>query len=178
MVVVVCLLCGSMCRTGPGDSSKSSLSTAPEGLRQNKSGRPRNRGCCLEWSGCGSSRRPWHGWDCGASRRPCWGWCKKTSGHCDQSFRSRQDNWRTGHRSGGPSSKSSQPQRWTSSRCYCLAGRHSSPQQGGGVEAWARGQIGDCMKVSTAVTGTRAGTAAQALKMWRHRPRWAREEPT
>ena len=92
--------------------------------------------------------------------------------------RSRQDNWRTGRRSGGLTLKSSRPQRWTPSRCYCLAGRHSSPQQGGGVEATARGQIGDCMKASTSVTGTRAGTAAQALKMWRHRPRWAREEPT
>ena len=167
-----------MCRIGPGTSFTSSLSTAPEGLRQNKSGRLRNRGCFLEWSECGSSRRPWHGWDCGASKRSCWGWCKKTSGHCYQSFRSRQDNWGNGRRSGGPSSKSSQPQRWTPSRCYCLAGHHPSPQQGGGAEARARGQIGDGMKVSTSVTGTRAGTAAQALKMWRHRPRWAREEPT
>ena len=35
------------------------------------SGRLCNKGCCLEWFECGTSRRPWHLWDCGVSRMAC-----------------------------------------------------------------------------------------------------------
>ena len=55
----------------------------------------------------------------------------------------------------------------TPSKCRRLAGRRFNPQQGGGVEAGAVGQIRDRRKVSTSVTGTRASTAARALRRGR-----------
>ena len=53
------------------------------------------------------------------------------------------------------------------SQCRRLAGRRFNPQQGGGVEAGAVGQIRDRRKVSTSVTGTRASTAARAPRRGR-----------
>ena len=90
----------------------------------------------------------WHGWDSSASKKPCQEWYKMASGHCYQTSGGGQGGWRTG-------------------RCRRLAGRRFNPQQGGGVEAGAVGQIRDRRKVSTSVTGTRASTAARAPRRGR-----------